>query len=128
MKLQKNTADKFPAGTNVFCTNPKTTREIKDIRAHFKKLGTEAIKALLPGAVVWIDLSPYNYANSRQGFTKCVLERIEKVESGIYLFFGKHSIAHIDTAMRGICRVADEAELYRLVQIYFKRTHVPQYA
>ncbi len=128
MKLPKNFAYKFPAGTNVFYTNEKTKDAIKDIRAHFTNLGNEAINALVPVAVVWIDLSPYNHQNTRHGFTKCVIDRIEYVENGICLFFGKHSIAHTDTSRRNICRVADEVELHRLVEIHFERTHVPQYA
>ena len=128
MNLPKITAYEFPAETKVFYTSPKTRAIIEEIRAHFVPLGNEAIKALLPGAVVWIDQSPYDLQNPRQGFTKCVIDRIQKAEDGIYLFYGKYSLAHTDTCRRNICRVADEAELHRLVDIHFERTHVPKYA
>ncbi len=128
MKLPNDTAYEFPTGTTVFYTSPKTRAVILDMRAHFVPLANEAIKALLPGAAVWIDQSPYDLQNPRQGFTKCVIERVQKAENGIYLFFGKYSLAHTDTLRRNISRVTDEAELHRLVDIYFERTHVPKYA
>lgn len=128
MNLPKNSAYEFALGTNVFYTKKATGDVIEDIRAHFTLLGNEAISALMPGAVVWIDQSPYDYKNTQQGFTKRVVDRVEHIENGIYLFFGKQSLAHTDTWRRNICRVADEALLHRLVEIHFGRTHIPKHA
>lgn len=128
MNLPIDTEYEFPSGTVVFYTKEVTRDVIREIRAHFKKLGNRAIKALVPGSVVWIDQSPYNHQNTKQGFTKCTIDRVQHAEDGIYLFYGKYSLAHTDTCMRNICRVADEAELHRLVNMHFLPRHVPKYA